>query len=112
MQGVEDRSVLEDVQSYLSCGKVYDLQSKTSRYQVENITELVEKVLPVFKKNLFNTAKKDSFTNVVEAWFILANQGIKEDSNLMKVVELVYNMNQEGKSRKQSKEEYLKQFSN
>ena len=28
----------------------------------------------------------------------------------MKVVELVYNMNLDGKSRKQSKEEYLKKF--
>ena len=110
VQGVEDRSVLEDVQSYLDCGKVYDLQSQTSRYQVENVTDLVEKVLPEFKENKFNTTKKDYFNNVVEAWLILANQGIKEDNDLMKVVELVYNMNLDGKSRKQSKEEYLKKF--
>lgn len=110
VQGIEDRSVLEDVQSYLNCGKVYDLQSQTSRYQVENVTDLVEKVLPEFKENVFNTAKKDYFNNVVEAWLILANQGIKEDKDFIKVVELVYNMNLDGKSRKQSKEDYLKQF--
>lgn len=55
VQAIEDRSVLENVQSYLDCGKVYDLQSQTSRYQVENVTDLVDKVLPVFKENLFNT---------------------------------------------------------
>ena len=38
------------------------------------------------------------------------NQGIKEDKDLIKVVELVYNMNQDGKSRKQNKNDYLKQF--
>ena len=59
VQGIEDRSVLENVQSYLDCGKVYDLQSQTSRYQVENVTDLVEKVLPEFKENKFNTTKKD-----------------------------------------------------
>jgi len=110
VQGIEDRSVLEDVQSYLDCGKVYDLQSQASRYQVENVTDLVGKVLPEFKENLFTTTKKDYFYNVVEAWLILAKQGIKDDKNLIKVVELVYNMNLDGKSRKQSKEDYLKQF--
>lgn len=110
VQGIEDRSVLEDVQSYLNCGKVYDLQSQTSRYQVENVSDLVEKVLPEFKENVFNTTKQDYFNNVVEAWLILAKQGIKEDKDLIKVVELVYNMNLDGKSRKQTKEDYLKQF--
>ena len=47
---------------------------------------LVEKVLPEFRENVFNTAKKDYFNNVVEAWLILANQGIKEDKDLIKVV--------------------------
>lgn len=90
---------------------MYDLQSQTSRYQVENVTgPLVEKVLPEFKENVFNTTKKDYFNNVVEAWLILAKQGIKEDKDLIKVVELVYNMKGDGKSRKQSKEDYLKQF--
>jgi hypothetical protein len=46
----------------------------------------------------------------MEAWLILANQGIKEDKDLIKVVELVYNMNLDGKSRKQTKNDYLKQF--
>lgn len=110
VQGIEDRSVLEDVQSYFNCGKVYDLQSQTSRYQIENITDLVDKVLPDFKENLFNTTKKDYFDNVVQAWLILAKQGIKEDKDLIKVVELVYNMNLDGESRKQSKDNYLKQF--
>ena len=47
---------------------------------------IVEKVLPEFRENVFNTAKKDYFNNVVEAWLILANQGIKEDKDLIKVV--------------------------
>jgi len=34
--------------------------------------ELIDKVLPVFKENPFNTAKKDYFNNTVEAWKILA----------------------------------------
>lgn len=65
---------------------MYDLQSQTSRYQVENSTDLVEKVLPEFKENKFNTTKKDFFNNVIEAWLILANKGIKDDKDLMKVV--------------------------
>lgn len=88
--------------------KVKHLDIKLSALAL--VTDLVEKVLPEFKENKFNTTKKDYFNNVVEAWLILANQGIKDDKDLMKVVELVYNMNLDGKSRKQSKEEYLKQF--
>ena len=85
-------------------------QRSRQRTQVENGIDLVDKVLPEFKENMFNTTKKDYFNNVVEAWLILAKQGIKEDKDLMKVVELVSNMNLDGKSRKQSKEDYLKQF--
>jgi hypothetical protein len=55
------------------------------------VTDLVEKVLPEFKENVFNTAKKDYFNNVVEAWLILANQGIKEDKYLIKVVVALIN---------------------
>lgn len=110
VQGIEDRSVLEDVQSYLGCGKVYDLKSQTVRYQVESVSELVNNVLPVFKENEFNTSKKDYFNNTAEAWCILATEGIKKDCNLIKVVELVYSMNREGKRRKRSKEEYLGLF--
>lgn len=110
VQGSEDRSVLEDVQSYLGCGKVYDQQSKSSRYQVGKVTDLLEKVLPEFKDNLFNTAKKDYFDKVEKAWLVLAS-GIRDEQDQQKVVELVYNINQNGKWRKQSKEDYTKQFS-
>lgn len=110
VQGNEDRAVLEDVKSYLGCGKVYDLKTNTSRYQVENVSDLITKVLPVFKDNVFNTSKQSYFSNTVEAWNILATKGISKDEDLLKVVELVYDINLEGKRRKLVKEEYLKLF--
>lgn len=57
------------MKSYFFCGKVYSLaiQSETARYQIENVSDLITKVLPVFKEKQFNTTKQDYFSNTVEA---------------------------------------------
>lgn len=57
-----------------------------------------------------NTVKQNYLDPSTKAWRILDLHGITSDKHLKEVVELVYDLNLEGKNRKLSKEEYLLKF--
>lgn len=108
VQPKEDTSVLDEIQIYFSCGKVYSVSDKMSRYQIENSTLLLKFVVPFLNKVNLNTIKQEYTESCIQAWEILSEKGIKSDENLRKVVDLVYNLNLQGKSRKVPSHIYLK----
>lgn len=108
VQALEDNIVLEKVLNYFNCGNIYSLKTKMSRFQVEKAKDLHTIISPFLKTIHLNTVKNLYLTNCYKAWEILAEEGIKSNENLKKVVDLVYDMNQEGKYRKLTKDEYLK----
>jgi hypothetical protein len=108
VQPVEDSLVLEEIKTYFSCGKVYSISNKMSRFQIENSTLLLTVIGPFLKKVHLNTIKQEYIGPCLKAWKILSEEGIKTDTNLTKVVDLVYDLNLEGIKRKVSKENYLK----
>lgn len=42
-----------------------------------------------------------------DVWHVLSKEGIKSNENLVRVVDIVYNNNREGRGRKITKEQYL-----
>jgi hypothetical protein len=46
IQDCNDSIVLEGLRSYFCCGKVYNLSTKSSRFQVENVNNLIQFILP------------------------------------------------------------------
>jgi hypothetical protein len=82
---------------------------------------LVDAVCPFFETNSLITTKQEHFTastddlelkalvDAVEAWKLLANHSLTDDV-LIQLVDLVYNMNQGGKSRKLTRKQYLAKF--
>nr|QVG61520.1 hypothetical protein [Rhizoctonia sp.] len=114
--GTGDEQVLHDLVKFFDCGKVYSLPSQSSRFQIENappggsgLNDLLEKVCPFFETNSLITIKQEHFTTSVEAWKLLANHSLTDDI-LIQLVDLVYNMNQGGKSRKLTRKQYLAKF--
>lgn len=94
---------------FFDCGKVYPLPSQSSRFQIENVNDLLQKVCPFFETNSLITTKQEHFITSVEAWKLLANHSLTDDV-LIQLVDLVYNMNQGGKSRKLTRKQYLAKF--
>jgi len=107
--GKGDEQVLHDLVKFFECGKVYSLPSQSSRFQVENVNDLLQKVCPFFETNSLITTKQEHFITSVEAWKLLANHSLT-DGVLTQLVDLAYNMNQGGKSRKLSRKQYLAKF--
>lgn len=113
--GKGDEQVLHDLVKFFDCGKVYPRAlptarpSQSSRFQIENVDDLLQKVCPFFETNSLITTKQEHFTISVEAWKLLANHSLTDDV-LIQLVDLVYNMNQGGKSRKLTRKQYLAKF--
>lgn len=105
--GKGDEQVLHDLVLYFGCGKVYSLPSQSSRFQIENVNDLLEKVYPLIEGLL--TTKQMHFEISYEAWKLLANHPL-DDEVLKKLVDLAYNMNSDGKQRKLSANAYLDKF--
>lgn len=100
------KSVLEELVNYFNCGKVYDLKSKSSRYQVENLDDICNNIIPNFETKGLLTNKNEHFILFSKACELLQSKAHKTQEGLIEIVDLAYNMNKEGKGRKLNKEEY------
>ena len=70
--GKGDEPVLHDLVKFFGCGKVYSLPSQSSRFQVENVNDLLKKVYPFFETNSLITTKQEHFNTSVEAWKVIS----------------------------------------
>ena len=77
--GKGDEQVLHDLVKFFDCGKVYPLPSQSSRFQIENVNDLLQKVCPFFETNSLITTKQEHFITSVEAWKLLANHSLTDD---------------------------------
>lgn len=67
IHGLEDYSVLLDLQKYFSCGTVYKLKSEAARFQIENPKDLVSKVQPLLETTTLHTTKGKDIFHVFKA---------------------------------------------
>jgi len=105
-------SVLNELVDFFECGTVYKLPSKAAKYQVQSVYDLLDKVYPKLKNIKFNTIKQNHFEKTIKTAELIKINGYKTDQGLKDIVELAWDMNKEGKSRKISKSEYLTKFIN
>ena len=109
----ESKNVLEMLRKYFKCGKIYEIGAakKYSRYQVEALADLRKNIIPHFKKYPLETKKKDHYNIWQEIIYDMAETKTKQEKRewMYKVIEKAYEMNMNGKRRKKSKEEYIKQ---
>ena len=103
-------SLLNELKTFFNCGKIYKLPSAAARYQVVNVDDILNNIYPIFKNIEFNTAKDERFKIAMEVAKIIKTEGYKTNINLKKIVDLAWNMTQEGKYRKITKLEYLVKF--
>jgi len=102
-------SVLYELQLFFQCGYVNQLPTAAARYQVQNLNSIMNNIIPVFQDMEFNTRRQEHFLIFKEVCEILKNEGIKTDSNLRRVVNLAWEMNDSGR-RKLTKSQYIQKF--
>lgn len=109
--GLEDYSVLLALKNKLQCGEIYiSTKKEYVKYRVTKMKDLINKIIPLLKEGRLYTVKQEYLVPSFEVWNILYTEGIQSDKNLQRVVDLVYNINLEGKNRKITKETYLQRF--
>jgi len=102
IQDLASVSVLEELKIFLNCGTIYRLPSAAARFQVENIDSILTNIYPLFKNETFNTEKYFHFDIMIKVCEIIKHEGYKDNKTLKKIVDLAYNMNNQGKNRKHS----------
>lgn len=108
----EDKSVLVGLAKFMGCGYIKKVTNKEAvSYSVEGLKSIRMFVEPVFKKLHLNTVKQTYLNNCFLVYAIISENNIKKKEHFEKVVDLVYNINQEGKYRKITKEKYLEKIS-
>ena len=103
-----NKKILYDLQKMFSCGIVIKKygQQNTMQFVVQSRKELIEKIIPFFKKYPLVSKKKDFeiFAEVVEA----LNQHKQKDINeFKKLLRKVFTMNGEGKQRRYKLDDVL-----
>lgn len=100
-QNAINKKILYDLQKMFNCGVVIKKygQLNTMQFVVQSRNEIIEKIIPFFKKYQLITKKKDFeiFAEVVEA----LNQHKHKDFNeFKKLLKKVFTMNGGGKQRR------------
>ncbi len=108
-QHINNKNILYDIQRLFKCGTVIRKygQPDTMQFIVQSRRELLESIIPFFKKNPLITKKKDFdiFAEVVEALEEHKHGDINEFKKLLKKV---FRMNGEGKQRRYKLDDVLK----
>lgn len=108
---LESISILNELVKFFNCGKVYKLSSSAAvRFQIQNVSEILNNVYPIFQNMEFNSIKQEQFKKFITICEIINTKGYKSNIDLKTIVDLGWDMNQDGKYRRWSKEEYVKKF--
>lgn len=102
--------LLEGLQGFFKCGKIYPVSPNYSRWMVSDQKVLIERVLPHFEPFPLIGEKNDHLLIFKRCLGLLARKARKEErqGNIESIVELCYDYNMSGKRRRLSKEEYLR----
>ena len=107
-QHVRSKKILQDLQKFMDCGSVIKKygQKDTMIFIVQSRRELVDKVIPFFRKNKLIVKRKnfEIFAEVVESLDKHKHRNLKD---FRKLVKKVFVMNNEGKYRKYKLKEVL-----
>ena len=105
----EDRAqTLFLMQKIFKCGFIRrDFSDKTLKYEVRSLDDLVNKIIPHFKKYPLVSAKQKDFEFFEKVCLLMQKQLHKNKNGLTKIINLAFQMNPSGK-RKYAKAEMQK----
>nr|YP_203314.1 orf327 [Zancudomyces culisetae]AAW49481.1 orf327 [Zancudomyces culisetae] len=99
--------LLSEIKKFFNCGNIIDKKVKMSIIEIKNINNLYNKILPLFNENLFFLDKLKQFIIFKQIVNLLYNKQHLTKDNKLKIVDLAYNMNNNGIKRKLTKEQFI-----
>ena len=98
-QGAKSLSVLEDIQQFFNCGKIYVNRRKDNhrehpyRYCVRSIKDLQQKIIPFFEVYSLQTAKRQDFAVFAEILQMMTDRKHLTELGLGQIRELAATTN-------------------
>lgn len=118
VQETSCRELLYDLRSYFSCGNVYDLpskaSSKTSKYIIDDISLILNTLVPILNKVNFNSSKSQDYEIMIKVCEALRLKSLKglSDEIFISIIELAYKKNKLENKGRISKEEFIQKVKN
>ena len=114
-QGAKSLHVLEDLQAFYACGKIFrnyradNHREDIYRYCVRKRVDLCETIIPFFEKNPLRTAKADDFRKFVGVMDLIQKRRHLNWEGLIDIARIVETMNRGKPSRLLQSSETIRQ---
>lgn len=104
-------NLLKKIQDLFNCGSINEKKTANYiRYQIDNINLIYTVLIPFIDKYIFHTNKAIHYNIFKEVCHLIYNNSNPSNNDLLKIIDLAYNMNKDGKRRKMTKEEYIAKY--
>lgn len=110
-QNTTSKHVLEEIQTFFDCGFIRK-DRKTSKYEVRDLKQLREKIIPFFKRNQLRTQKNQDFLIFCEICDLLKEKQHLTLTGMLKLISLAYSMNTKGQYRRKTKAQLFFEIEN
>lgn len=111
-QKAHSRESLDKLQNYFKCGAIrYSSKDGLYKYEVRNLNDLFEKIIPFFEKYPLETMKQRDFENFAQICRAMKQGQHLNSTGIKEIFEKAYNMNLSGK-RARPKEELIREVDN
>ena len=92
---------LEKMRNFFGCGHIrYSKRDGTYKYEVRNIDDLVNKIIPFYEKHSLETLKKDDFNLFAEICRSMKQGSHLNEEGMKKIIEKGYSMNPSGQRKR------------
>lgn len=103
------RGLLDTVLSFFSCGTIQE-KGSVIRYQIDKFDDIVNVLIPFMENNTLHTDKNTHYHIFKEVCILMKDNKELSKEDLLRIIDLAYNMNKDGKRRVMSKEEYIAKY--
>lgn len=105
-QHFRNKDIIFWLQKYFGCGGVrYSRRDRNYKYEVRSLKDLIEKIIPHFRKYPLQTSKKEDFEKFAEVCYLMHQNLHLNREGLKKIIELSSQINRGG--LKKYEREYL-----
>lgn len=111
-QKASSEKSLRDIKDYFNCGAIrYSSKDGLFKYEVRNLTDLVDKIIPFFEKYQLETNKKNDFKTFAEVCKSMKQGHHLNRKGVEEIIDKSFKMNVSGK-RKNTYEELILHIKN
>lgn len=99
-QNEKNLGILKKIRQHFGCGNIrYSKKDRSYKFEVRNVKELMNKIIPHFVKYPLISKKKKDFENFREICSLVSRMKHRNPEYLKKIIQRAYQMNSSGKRK-------------